>query len=104
MKMISHLRDATDQLCNIFKTVSPHLYVPVNVFKKLHLIRTFLKNHQSSKLFDCIPAERGRDGCSPMRHFAETWGNASDHDANDVLFEFKRIRRGVFELPNLPQN
>jgi hypothetical protein len=39
-----------------------------------------------------------------MRNFAETWGNASDHDANDFLFELREILFGVFDLANLPQN
>jgi hypothetical protein len=28
----------------------------------------------------------------PMRDFAETWGNASDHDAHDFVFKPRKIR------------
>jgi hypothetical protein len=33
-----------------------------------------------------------------MRNFAETWGNASDHDINNLLFASSKIRPGVSEL------
>jgi hypothetical protein len=39
-----------------------------------------------------------------MRDFAESRGNASDHDINNLLFGWRKIRGGVFELEDCPQN
>jgi hypothetical protein len=39
-----------------------------------------------------------------MRDFAEIWGNASDHDANNFSFWWRKILAGVFEFDDSPQN
>jgi hypothetical protein len=39
-----------------------------------------------------------------MRDFAEMWGNASDYDINNLSFGWRKIRVGVFELEDSPQN
>jgi hypothetical protein len=39
-----------------------------------------------------------------MRDFAEIWGNASDHAINNFSSWWKKIRAGIFELADSPQN
>jgi hypothetical protein len=39
-----------------------------------------------------------------MRDFAEIWGNASNHATNNFSFWWEKIRAGVFELEDSPQN
>jgi hypothetical protein len=48
--------------------------------------------------------DRCSGNCFPMRDFAEIWGNTSDHDTNNLLFESRQIRLGVFELADFAQN
>jgi hypothetical protein len=50
------------------------------------------------------PVDRCSDNCFPMRYFAEIWGNASDNHSNNFLFWWRKIRAGVFELEDSPQN
>jgi hypothetical protein len=53
---------------------------------------------------DFFGIERWSDNCFPMRDFDGFWGNASDHNTNNLSFGWRRIRGVVFELEDFPQN
>jgi hypothetical protein len=71
----------------------------------------FHEHYNDSVVFqhypDCeqhIDLNRCSDNCFPMRDFAGIWGNASDHEMNNLSSWRKKIRAGLFEWEDSPQN
>jgi hypothetical protein len=64
---------------------------------------TFIRPFQNLGVYRIVGYPKCSDNGFAMKDLAETWGNAWDQDTNNLVFEARQIRGGVFEWEDFAQ-